>query len=79
MSTMISEVYEAFRTVGVPEEQAVKAASALMAESTATKADIAKLEKELLAINGKITLIQWMLGVVIAATVIPLLKPFVGT
>ena len=51
---------------------------ALMAESTATKADVARLEKELITINGKITLIQWMLGVVIAATVIPLIKSIIG-
>lgn len=75
MSTMIAEVYDAFRSAGVPEEKALKAASAMAAETTATKADIAKLEKELVAINGKITLVQWMVGVVIAATVVPLLKP----
>ncbi|MFZ4539330.1 hypothetical protein [Propionivibrio sp.] len=75
MTTMISEVFEAFRAAGVPEDKARKAAEALSSESVATKSDINRIEKELLAINGKITLIQWMLGVVVAATVIPLLKP----
>lgn len=78
MTTMISEVYEAFRSAGVPEDKARKAAEAMAAESVATKADVGRLEKELVAINGKIPLIQWMLGVVVAATVIPLLKPLFG-
>jgi hypothetical protein len=68
VTTMISEVYSAFRAAGVDEEQARKAAEALSAESLATKADVVRIEHEL-------TVIKWMLGVVVAATVIPLLKP----
>ncbi len=68
MTTMISEVYSAFRAAGVDEEQARKAAEALSAESLATKADVVRIEHEL-------AVIKWMLGVVVAATVIPLLKP----
>lgn len=71
MTTMISEVYEAFRSAGVPEEQAKKAAEALSAESLATKGDIVRIERDL-------AVLKWMVGVVIAATVIPLLKPFMG-
>lgn len=66
MAIMISKVYEAFRTVGVSEENARKAAEALSSESLATKADIQDIQKELLVL-------KWMLAVV-AATVIPLLK-----
>ncbi len=69
MSTMISEVYDAFRSAGVPEDKARAAAEALSEDQLATKADISKLEKELLAI-------EWMLGLVIVAVVIPLIKPF---
>jgi len=69
MATMISEVYDAFRSAGVPEDKARAAAEALSEEQLATKTDIAKLEKELLVI-------KWMLGLVIVAVVIPLLKPF---
>jgi hypothetical protein len=68
VTTMISEVYSAFRAAGVDEEQARKAAEALSAESLATKADVVRIEHEL-------AVIKWMLGVVVAATVIPLLKP----
>ena len=67
MTTMISEVYSAFRTAGVPEEEARKAAEALSAERPATKNDIVDVKREL-------TVVKWMLGVVIAAQVLPLLR-----
>ena len=67
MTTMISEVYSAFRTAGVPEEEARKAAEALSAESLATKNDIADIKREL-------AVVKWMLGIVIAAQVLPLLR-----
>ena len=69
MATMISEVYDAFRSAGVPEDKARAAAEALSEEQLATKTDIANLEKELLVI-------KWMLAPAIVAVVIPLLKPF---
>ena len=51
----------------VSEEDAKAAAEALSAESLATKDDIRKLDKELL-------IIKWMIGLVIAIDVLPLLK-----
>ncbi len=71
MTTMISEVYSAFRKAGVPEEDARLAAEALSAESLATKDDIRKLDKELL-------IIKWMLGLIIAIQVIPILRPLLS-
>ena len=67
MTTMISEVYSAFRTAGVPEEEARKAAEALGAESLATRNDIVDVKRAL-------TVVKWLLGVVIAAQVLPLLR-----
>ena len=67
MSTMISEVYSAFRKAGVPEEDAKAAAEALSSESLATKDDKKKLDKEL-------TVIKWMLGLVIVVEIMPILK-----
>ncbi len=61
MTTMISEVYEAFRAAGVPEDKARLAAEALSSESLATKTDIARLDKEL-------TLLKWMVGLNITIT-----------
>ena len=67
MTAMISEVHSAFRTAGVPEEEARKAAEALSAENLAIKNNIADVKREL-------TVVKWMLGIVIAAQVLPLLR-----
>ncbi len=67
MTTMISEVYSAFRKAGVPEDDARQAAEALSAENSATKADIGEIKREL-------AVVKWMLGIVIAAQVLPLLR-----
>ena len=71
MSTMITEVYEAFVKAGCPDDAAKKAAEALSSEQLATKSDIVKIEKELIVI-------KWMLGVVIVAVVIPILRNIFG-
>ena len=62
------------KAAGVPEGQAEAEAEALaeafveaLESQLATKGDIAKIEKELL-------LIKWMVGLVIAVEVLPLLK-----
>ena len=44
---MISEVYSAFRTAGVSEQEARKAAEALSAENLATKNDVAEVQQAL--------------------------------
>ena len=46
MATMITEVYEAFRKVGIPNPEAKQAAEALSAENVSTKADINAGRKE---------------------------------
>ncbi len=69
MTTMISEVYEAFRVAGVPEEKARKAAEALSSESLATKGDVIRIEREL-------AVIKWMVGLVIAGVATQILKGF---
>ncbi len=77
MTTMISEVYQAFRKAGVPEEEARSAAEALSAESIATKGDIQLLDKKIDQLQAEIVIVKWMLGVVIAAVVIPLIKSLI--
>jgi hypothetical protein len=47
---------------------------ALSNETTASKADIEKLDKKMIEINGEIKILKWMVGLVIAINVIPLLK-----
>ncbi len=55
MTTVISEVYEAFRAAGVSEYKTRQAAEALSAENLATKQDIEELKA-----NNR--LFKWMLG-----------------
>lgn len=55
MTTMISEVFDAFRSAGVPEEKARKAAEALSVETPATKAGIQSLKLD----NA---VLKWMIG-----------------
>ena len=99
MTTMISEVYSAFRTAGVPEQDARKAAEALSSENLATKNDITEVKQEITEVDQRLTgnitevrndiaqlrndiaqlqremaVVKWMLGIVIAAQVLPLLK-----
>ena len=58
MSTMIVEVYNAFRKAGVPEKEAQDAAEALSNETTATSADIQVVERKMIEINGEIKIIR---------------------
>ncbi|MBF0624901.1 MAG: integrase [Magnetococcales bacterium] len=78
MTTMISEVYEAFRTAGVPDDQAHAAAEARSAESIATKGDVSNLERKLDALGGEVRLIKWLLALMVAAEVLPMLKIWFG-
>lgn len=76
MTTMISEIYEAFLSAGVPEEKARKAAEALSAENLATKQDINRIEKELVEYRGRFNLLQWMIGFNLIFTMAILWKIF---
>lgn len=71
MTTMISEVYDAFRSAGVPEDKARKAAEALSGKSLATKGDIVCMEREL-------AVLKWMVGLVIAGVAAQIIKTFFG-
>ncbi|MBF0134444.1 MAG: integrase [Magnetococcales bacterium] len=67
MTTMISEVYTALIEAGAPKVSARKAAEALSQEPLATKVDVVRIEKEL-------AIIKWMLALVVAAEVLPILR-----
>lgn len=67
MTTMISEVYEAFRTAGVPEDKARLAAEALASDSLATKRDVDELKRD-------VHLLKWMVGFNLAFTMAVLWK-----
>jgi hypothetical protein len=51
MAVMLSELYDALRPAGTSEEQARKAAEA-----------VASYESRLSSMDGKLSLLQWMLG-----------------
>ncbi len=74
MATMISEVYNAFRSVGIAEDKARAAAEAIATESVATKSDISGLKFELQELRADQRLIKWMIGLVILVEIIPYLK-----
>ena len=74
MTTMIAEVYRAFIKAGVPEQDAMAAAEALAAENLATKKDIDEARLDIHRLDKKMAVVQWMLGIVIAAQVLPLLQ-----
>lgn len=74
MATMRFEIYDAFRAAGVPDEKARAAAEAISEEHLATKGDVGQLEKRFDRVDRDILLMKWMLGIVIAAQVIPLVK-----
>ena len=74
MTTMIAEVYRAFVKAGVPEQDAMAAAEALAAENLATKKDIDEARLDIHRLDKKMAVVQWMLGIVIAAQVLPLFQ-----
>ena len=67
----MTELYDALIAAGAPEEKARAAAQAMSEESLATKADIARLERELLVV-------KWMTSAIVAGVVSLLLKAFAG-
>ena len=68
---MVTELYDALIAAGAPEEKARAAAQAMSEESLATKADITRIERELLVV-------KWMTSAIVAGVVSLLLKAFAG-
>jgi len=66
MSALQSEVFEAFRAIDIPEDKALKAATALSKRDD----DVASIKSELL-------LMKWMLGFVLAFQIAIAVKLFV--
>ena len=58
MTTMIAEVYDAFKSAGVEENKALAAASA-----------IADYQKDIAELNGDVKLIKWIVGFNLAFSV----------
>ena len=72
MSTMISEVYDAFKEAGASEEKARKAAEAIAGYENR----FAKIDERFAIMDGRLVLLQWMLGFNLAMTLAILWKIF---
>jgi len=65
MSTMQSEVFDAFRSIGVAEDKAAKAAAALN-----------ERDKDAAALKSDMVILKWMMGFVLAFQVAIFAKLF---
>lgn len=65
MSVFQSDVYQAFRSLDIPEDKALKAAEAL-----------SKRDNEVSDLKRDIAVIKWMMGFVLAMQVALFLKAF---
>jgi len=65
MSAMQSEGFESFRAIDIPEDKAMKAATAL-----------SKRDDDVISVKGELLLIKWMMGFVLAFQVAIVAKLF---
>jgi hypothetical protein len=65
MSNLQAEVFEAFRAIDVPEDKALKAATAL-----------SKRDDDVTSIKSDVLLMKWMLGFVLAFQIAITVKLF---
>jgi hypothetical protein len=72
MSTMISEVYDALKEAGASEEKARKAAEAIAGYENR----FAKIDERFTIMDGRLVLLQRMLGFNLAMTIAILWKVF---
>jgi len=66
MSAMQSEVFEAFRSMDLPEDKALKAAQAL-----------SRRDNDVSVLKADMVMVKWMLGFVLAFQVANFVKLFV--
>ena len=72
MSTMITEVYDAFIAAGAPEDKAKAAARALADYDTRFN----RIDNDLALVKAEITVLKWMMGFVLAGIVSLVFKAF---
>ena len=73
MTIMLTEVYDAFKEAKVSDATARKAATAVAAYETR----FASLELKMERMDGRLTLIQWMLALLIGGVASLVVKAFV--
>lgn len=72
MTTMISEVYEAFKEANVSDASARKAAEAI----AAYEARFANIDLKVEKIDGRLTLVMWQLAILIGGVATLIVKAF---
>jgi len=77
MSTMQSERFDAFRSIGVDEEKALKAATALNGRDREFTAAFNERDREIAAMKSDIVLLKWMMGFTLAMVTAVFLKLFI--
>ena len=88
MSTIIIEVYDAFKEAGVSEEKSVAAAKALAdyerhfirieSDLTDVKAETKVVKAKIDVLDKEISMLKWMLGFGIAGIISLIIKSFLG-
>ena len=66
MSSMQAEVFEAFRSIDIPEDKALKAATAL-----------GQRDNDVTSLKADMSLMKWMMGFVLAFQVAIFVKLFI--
>jgi len=72
MSTMIAEIYDAFKDAGVNDEKAKAAAKAVAEyDNRFNRVDneLAVIKAEIVAAKSEVTVIKWLMGISIALTI----------
>ena len=72
--SMQQEVYEAFRDLGVSEEKALKAATAL---GRREDINLEPIRRDVADLRQRLRVLEWMMGVVLAFQIAILVKLFV--
>lgn len=88
MSTIIVEVYDAFKEAGVSEEKCVAAAKALAdyeshfvrieTDVTDVKSEIKVVKAKIEVLDKEISMLKWMIGFGIAGIISLLIKSFLS-
>jgi hypothetical protein len=75
MTAMIREVYDALKAINVPEDKAAAAAQAVAAlgMGQAIEGRMTTIEQHMTRLEGRLLLVQWMLGFNLGATLLVLI------
>ena len=76
MSVMVTEVYDAFLSAKADEQKARAAATAIAASDDVHSNRYQELRSDIQKLQGEMTLLKWMMGLVIATNLAIILRVF---